>query len=406
MKLIVICIFILSFGVTLFFEFLRNRQLTKPVPEEAFDIYDETTYLKWKDYAIDSRKVKIANEVIEFLMILCLLMFNGLAVLFNAYSDWGLNTYWSNILTVLSVSSLFLVKAITFNAISIFKIDQKHEFNKTTIKTFVVDWIVKTIFGAIILGVLVFALDYAVTDAEYQTLGQSNIIVNSSFILILVLVVILRKIFFKFKPLPESPLKDRIKDYATKHKFRFKNVYSMNASKRSTRANAYFQGFGRFRKIVLYDTLLNSLTDDEILAVFAHEIGHAKHKDILKMLIITVPIFWVFAFLFTEIHQLTDLAYEFGFTSSNITLTMLVFLSVFAAMGLLVNLIRNPLIRSMEYRADKFSALTNNKEDMIAALKKIAKRNLNNLNPHPLDVFVHYSHPTIIQRIKAMNKLD
>lgn len=205
--------------------------------------------------------------------------------------------------------------------------------------------------------------------------------------------------------LPEGTLRDKINEYSKKSFFPIENIYVMDQSKRSKRMNAYFLGYGKKRRLVLFDTLIEKMSDEEIVAILAHETGHAKHKDYLRRMPISLLNIGIILFMLFFFLSSNDLSDAFGFSSSTFVFGFLVFFEVISLIGMFTSIITNYISRKHEYAADKYAAQTYSKVHMISALKVLAREELVNLAPNKIVVLMTYSHPPIAQRINAIEDL-
>jgi STE24 endopeptidase len=212
-------------------------------------------------------------------------------------------------------------------------------------------------------------------------------------------------LFNKQTPLPEGELRDAILKLAEKAGFKVKDIYVMDGSKRSTKANAYFTGLGAQKRIVLYDTLISQLTTDEIVAVLAHEIGHYRHKHIYKGLILSLLQMGLTLYILSLFINYPDLTQALGVHKKAVHISLIVFGILFSPISLLTGLLGNIISRKHEYQADRFVSRFGLEDHLISALKKLSRNNLSNINPHPAYVFFHYSHPTLLQRIRALKNI-
>ncbi|HKJ65035.1 MAG TPA: M48 family metallopeptidase, partial [Desulfopila sp.] len=218
--------------------------------------------------------------------------------------------------------------------------------------------------------------------------------------------VIIMPLFNKFTPLEEGELKDTILAYTQKENFRIKGVYVMDGSKRSSKLNAFFTGFGKFKKIVFFDTLLEKLGNRQILGVLAHEMGHYKYKHLLKMLFASFLQTGILFFLLSRIINNESLFEAFSMTHLSIYASLVFFGFLYTPVSLLLSILFNHFSRKHEYQADWYAATTTQTpKDLIDGLKILTRENLSNLTPHPLNVFLHYSHPPVLERIKALRKI-
>jgi STE24 endopeptidase len=209
-------------------------------------------------------------------------------------------------------------------------------------------------------------------------------------------------LFNKQTPLENGPLRDKIESFAGKTGFKLKNIYIIDGSKRSTKTNAYFSGFGPKKRIVLYDTLLKELTEDEIVAVLAHEIGHYKKRHILLMMLSSIIITGIMLFLLSLIVDSPQLALALGAEHQSFHLGLIVFGILYSPLSLLIGLASNFVSRKHEFAADRFAKDNYSSEVLAAALKKLSVKNLSNMLPHPVYVFFHYSHPPLLQRLEKL----
>jgi STE24 endopeptidase len=298
------------------------------------------------------------------------------------------------------------VIALPFSYYRTFSIETRYGFNKSTRTLFFSDAIRNVLLSTILISGIAVIL-----HALY--IGLGDVFVFGSWIAlssILVLVMILNtkvfiKIFNKLTPLPEGSLKEAILALALKTGFKAKAIYSMDGSKRSSKLNAFFSGFGPIREIALFDTLLAKLNQRQILAVLAHEIGHAKHFDEIKILIEQILIFGVNAFALNLVIGNADIVSSFGFTGPFFAFSLILFTLLFEPFDFLLGLPTNWLSRKAEYSADAFAVKQGYKVEMLEALKVLVTENFANLTPHPLQVLLTYSHPPMSVRLAAIEKL-
>jgi STE24 endopeptidase len=292
-----------------------------------------------------------------------------------------------------------------FSYYDIFVIEEKFGFNKTTKKTFFLDklkgWLLGGILGGGILALVVWFYDFAGEGFwlyAWALIGVFTIFMNLFYARIFV------PIFNKQTPLGEGSLRDKIEAYAQKVGFKLENIFVIDGSKRSTKANAYFSGFGKEKRITLYDTLISDLEEEEIVAVLAHEVGHYKKNHIVINLIFSLVTMgftlWLLSLfvgnpLFSEALGVSEPGFHIG---------LVVFGILYSPISELTGLLMNFVSRKFEYQADDFAKQTYNGQSLINSLKKLSKNSLSNLTPHPAYVFVHYSHPTLMERFKNLKK--
>ncbi len=392
---------------TLYASHLNNKSRYDKIPNNVKDVYDEDDYAKWLDYSKEKYRLSKLIEIPRFVFILVMLLSGG----FVALAEWSrevgnANPYLETLLFIGVLIVLSFLYKLPFRYYETFSIEERYDFNKTTKKTFVSDsikaFVLILVFGAGLISLLTWI---------YVNTGQLFILYAFIAILIVFLFInityttIWVPLFNKLTPLEDNELKARIETFAEKQNYQIKKIHVMDASRRSSKLNAFFSGFGRFKNVVLFDTLLDKMDDDAILAVLAHEIAHAKHKDVLKnifftMLNLAVMLTLLYAFISIELfaNALGLEAIHFGFM-------LLIFSFVVSPIGLIIGLISNTLSRQAEHKADAFAAKEFDHVAMIAALKILSRENFSQLTPHPLYVFIHYSHPPVSERIAFIDVL-
>ncbi|HDL63754.1 MAG TPA: M48 family peptidase, partial [Proteobacteria bacterium] len=296
---------------------------------------------------------------------------------------------------------------IPFSVYRTFIIEERYGFNRTTVKTFILDlfkgWVLAGLIGGIVFAAIIWF--FATAGSMAWLLCWGAVTAFQLFILFIAPVTIM-PLFNKFTPLEDGELKLKIEEYARKQDFKIKGVFTMDASRRSTKSNAYFTGFGRFRRIVLFDTLIKRHTVDELLSILAHEVGHYKKRHIMKNVLVSVLstglMFFILA-LFINNRGLFD---AFRMSHTSIYASLFFFAFLYGPVDMVVSIMGNLLSRRFEYEADAYSARTYGQPgSMIAGLKKLSADNLSNLTPHPLKVFFTYSHPPVLERIRVLDQL-
>jgi len=287
-----------------------------------------------------------------------------------------------------------------------FVIEQKYGFNRTSVKTFIAD-IIKKLLLTFIVGGPIFALILWFFGAAGKLAWIYCWVATVLFELFVVFIspIFIMPMFNKFVPLEEGELKSAIEAYAKNHNFAMQGVYTMDGSKRSSKSNAFFAGFGRSRRIALYDTLIKQHTTDELVAILAHEMGHYKLKHILKQLMMSIlTTGLMFAFLSRFLNN-PGLFAAFKMEHLSIYASLIFFGFLFSPIQTIISVITHYFSRKYEFEADAYAAKTFGKpQAMIDALKKLSVNNLSNLSPHPLKVFFAYTHPPVLERIRALRK--
>lgn len=400
-KLAVIIITLIGglYGIVL--NIVQHRSASNPTPENLKDVYDDETYAKWKKYEAEHSRFSILSSVVTGIVMLALLAtdaYSAVAALFPTGDHTGLI---SVIVFATLVTTVFeIIESYVTNMV----IEQKYGFNKTTPKTFVADRI-----RSFLLNLLISTLICYVILGSYSLVGvwMIPIFAGAMFcfsLLISFLYPILSRIGNKFTPLEEGELRESLESLLTKHGYKVKAIEVMDASKRTTKLNAYFTGFGKLKTIVLYDNLVNSMTPDEICAVFAHELGHGLYKDVQKLQLINLvnmALMGTVAYLAVSIPELHT---AFGFDGVNYGFAYLLMGSGLGIVQPFMSLIINGRSRFGEYRADRQAVSEGYGEAMISALKKLARENFAHLSPSKINVILEYTHPPLAERIAAVEK--
>ncbi len=402
---IIIAIIVFDFILERVLQYLNITWRSKPIPEELNGIYDKEKYAKQQAYSKENSRFSSLTSAFSFVLILVFLFFQGFAILNNYLSQSIENEL---LLGLAFFGILFIANdiiAIPFSIYDTFVIEQKYGFNKMTAKTFVLDKFKGYLLTAVIGGVL-----YAIIYLVYIYTGKDFWIycwgILSFFMIFFSMFYsnIIVPLFNKQKPLSNLELKKIISEFSTKVGFKVDNIYEIDGSKRSSRANAYFTGLGPKKRIVLYDTLLNELSDNEVLAVLAHEIGHYKKKHTLVGILISLIQTGIMLFILSLLITNPLLSQALGVKEPTFHIALIAFALLYSPISTVTGLFMNILSRKNEYEADNFVRVNADEKELIAALKQLSKNNLSNLTPHPLFVWVNYSHPTILQRIKMLKK--
>ena len=404
-KIIALVLLGIIFLFNLFLRIRNYQSRKRPIPEELKDVYDEERYQKWQAYTADKTKVKLIFSIIAFVSMFAVIITDVLSLIVKSITNQYLST-----LVILGIYIAFtmIIEVISDYVLKI-KIEGKYGFNKATIKTFVGDSIRKLLLISVITIGLTFLFILI-----YEAMGDYILILFSAILFVIVLLVgfifpILSKASNRFAPLEEGQLRTRLMDMLTKNGYTVRDIKVMDASRRTTKSNAYFTGFGKTKTVVLYDNMLKAMSEDEIVAVFAHEMAHGLHRDSLKRsiytlfsIVVLVALTWLLV-RFPEIHS------SFGFVGVNYGFAVVLLLEclvplVFTLLGIPSLMIS----RRGEYKADEFAAKEGYGEQLISGLKKLFNENLGDLNPDPIVVALSYSHPPLNQRIanirKAMKK--
>ena len=399
MKLIIIMLALIGKTYSVILSVIRLRSAENPTPENVSDVYDEETYLKWKKYSAEKSRLEIFSSVASLFVTFILLTLNIYSLFASLFPKGVFLQLLSVVIIEVFINILF---EIVTGFISNMIIDQKYGFNKTTIKTFCADIIrslVLNIFITLGLACLIWLF--------HSWLGNLMIIAFAAAVFLISMIIVflypvISRIGNKFTPLEDGELREKLSELLTKHGYKVRDIKVMDASRRTTKLNAYFTGFGALKTIVLYDNLVSRMSTEEICAVFSHELGHGLHKDVLKTQILNILNYLVLAFLvwiavcFPEMHS------SFGFSDVNYGFAY-VLVGVF--MGItepVIGIIMNAKSRRAEFRADKQALSEGYGSSLITALKLLARDNFTHLSPSKVNVVMEYSHPPLSERIEAI----
>jgi STE24 endopeptidase len=403
----IVTFILIDFAAGRVIDFLNENSKNAPLSPIAAEIYNPDEYTKSLEYGTAKYKVELFTSVISTVAMLSAIILGWFAWLDQAIRDRFTNNL---LITVIFFGVLIVVGMISnlpISYYSTFVIEEKFGFNKTTKKLFVMDAI-KQLLLSVALGlpiIYLIALIYQNLESTFWLVGWLAVSAISLFMFIFGTRIFL-PMFNKLKPLPEGELRSEVESYCQSQGFPLSKLWEMDASKRSTKLNAFFSGMGKVKIIGLYDTLIEKLTTKETVAVLAHEVGHYKRKHVYTMFafsnIQTLVIFSLMGWLLGN----PNLSKALGSDTPSFQLSMIAFFMLFTPVSTLLGLINNSFSRHNEYQADQYSIDTypGAREYMYSALKKLSVESLSNLNPHPVYVAVHYSHPPILDRLANLKK--
>jgi len=400
---IIIGILILSYLLSRYLDHLNSKNRNKEIPKELQGIYDDEKYKRSQEYGKTNDKFSFVSST--FMIMLTLGMFilfgfnfiNEIAISLSEHIIWSALIFFGILLFASDIIGT------PFSIYSVFIIEEKFGFNKTTVKTFILDkikgWLLGGIIGGGILALIIWF--YTLTVEMFWIYAWIALTAFSIFMAMFYSSLIV-PLFNKQKPLEEGELRDAIESFSKNAGFKLDNIYVIDGSKRSTKANAYFSGLGPKKRIVLYDTLINDLTVKEIVAVLAHEIGHYKKKHTLSNILLSTIQSGIMLFIFSIFVNNIELSKALGSQVISFQLGLIAFGILYSPISTIIGLFMNVLSRKHEYQADSFAKDHGQSEGLISGLKKLTEKNLSNLTPHPFYVFFNFSHPTLYQRIKAL----
>nr|WP_319395401.1 M48 family metallopeptidase [uncultured Desulfobacter sp.] len=405
---IILITLIVDFTMNYVADRLNIGSLTTHLPEKFSDVYDKDRYEQSQQYLKATTRLGTITSTIDLGVLLAFWFLGG----FGALDQFVRNTGWSTIgcglLFIGILAGCKFIISLPFSIYSTFVIEEKFGFNKTTPKTFILD-LLKSLILSMALGIPLLSAIFWFLESTGPLAWLICWGVTTVFILGVQYIVPtwIMPLFNKFTPLEDGELKDNLFAYAKTIDFPLTQIFVMDGSKRSTKSNAFFTGFGKNKRIVLFDTLINAHTSDELLGVLAHEMGHFKKKHIQRRLIFGILQMGVVFYLLSLFITQQSLFTAFHVAAPSIYAGLVFFSILFSPVDLVISIVMQFFSRKDEYEADRFAALTTKKPTaLITALKKLSADNLSNLTPHPFYVFLHYSHPPLAQRVEAMEQIQ
>ena len=398
--ILLVGIIIFNFIKDFFLDYLNSKNFNNKIPEIISDVYDSEKYLKSQEYKKTQYRFSKYSKIFSLLIILSFFYFDGFIIV----DSFSRNLFKSEILISLTFfGTIFFgneLLSLPFSIFFTFFIEEKFGFNKTSIQTYISDklksWILTILFGGGVLSFIIF---------QEQIIGENFWIVAWIFITGITIVIngfyaqIIVPLFNKQKKLENGELRSEIEKYSCKVGFDLSNIFIIDGSKRSSKANAYFSGFGKQKRVTLFDTLIEKLNKKQIVAVIAHEIGHYKKNHIIFNLFFSIIQTGIILYILSLFIYMPIFSNALGIENHSFHIGLITFSILFTPISEISSLIFNLFSRKFEYEADEFAKKTFNGEYLIEALKILSKDSLSNLTPHPKYVWWHYSHPTLFQRV-------
>ena len=394
---------IFNFLFTTVLEYLNDKNWKESIPNDLEGFYDYNKYQKAKNYKIERGKISLLNSSISFVITLLMLFFFGFGLISEYAVSFSDSTIIQSCIFFMIFHLLTTFLGMPFSYYSTFFIEEKYGFNKTTLKTFIVDKVkglfISSLFIIVLTSLAIVSIEYFSTGFWiWLWIGLSLFMVFLNMFYADLIV----PIFNKLTPLENGELRSKIESYSKKVGYSLKNIFVIDGSKRSTKANAFFSGLGPRKTIALFDTLIEKHTDEELVSVLAHEVGHFKKKHILISMFLTILQLGIMCYLFELCMNMEVIASSLGSSKMNFHIGIIAFSFLYSPIGLITGILMNILSRKNEYEADKFAKDTYNGNFLELALKKLSVDSLSNLYPHPLYVFVHYSHPPLLKRLARL----
>lgn len=404
---VIIAIIVIDFLFEKYLDYLNTKTMSDTLPDEVKGIYDEEKYKKQQAYQRENNRFGLISGSVSFAATLLMFLLFGFAFVNNIAWDFTGNAIVAALIFFGIIMFASDLLGIPFDVYDTFKIEEKYGFNKTTPKTFVLDkikgWLIGALIGGGLLALIIFI--YQKTQQMFWIYAWLVVAAFSVFMAMFYSNLIV-PLFNKQTPLEEGELRDAIQQFADNVGFKLDNIFVINGSKRSTKANAYFTGLGAKKRIVLYDTLIHDMEIDELVAVLAHEIGHYKKKHVVQGLFISLIQAGIVLFIFSLLIDSPQLSRALGVENPNFHIGLVAFGVLYTPVSFVLGIFMNVLSRKNEYQADAFAAEHFKPQPLASALKKLSVKNLSNLTPHPKYVFFHYSHPTLLQRLEHLKKFE
>ncbi len=402
---ILIAIIVVNYFIDLIIDSLNAKKYDAPIPFELQDVYPEEDYQKSMEYKKVNHKFSLVTGSFSIILTLAFFFFEG----FQKVNEIALSISEHPIIVGLIFFGIIMIgnDIITtpFAYYKNFVIEERFGFNKMTVGTFIGDkvkgWLMTTIIGGGMLALIIWFYDIAGTNFwiyAWALVTFFSVFMNMFYAKLIV------PIFNKQTPLEPGSLRDKIEAYGNKVGFKLDKIFVIDGSKRSTKANAYFSGFGSEKRVTLFDTLINDLDEDEIVAVFAHEVGHYKRKHIIYNLSISVLLTGFTLWLLSLFVSQDIFSQALGVEQATFHIGLIAFGILYTPISEITGLIMNILSRKFEYQADDYAKETFGGESLITSLKKLSKNSLSNLTPHPAYEFYHYSHPSLLKRVQNLRK--
>ena len=400
---IIIGILIVNFIIDKVLDTLNAKHFNDALPPEIQDVYDGEEYKKSQKYKATNQRFSNITSAFSLLLTLAFFFFDGFEFIDNIARQYSSNPI---VIALLFFGIIMIGSDIITTPFAYYKtfvIEEQFGFNKTTKKLFVFDkikgWLMTIIIGGGILAAIVWFYEF--TGKQFWLYAWGLVTFFTIFMNLFYSRLIV-PLFNKQTPLEEGSLRDKISTYAKSVGFKLDKIFVIDGSKRSTKANAYFSGFGSEKRVTLYDTLINDLDDDEIVAVLAHEVGHYKKNHIIFNLITSILLTGLTLYILSLLISNPLLSSALGVDIPSFHIGLIAFGLLYSPISEITGLVMNYLSRKFEYQADNYAKTTYAGEPLITSLKKLSKNSLSNLTPHPAYVFMHYSHPTLRERIKNL----
>ncbi len=401
--IIILSALLFEYALSTIARWLNLRAMT-PTPPAAFaHVYDGDAYRNSQDQTRDAARFALVSSTVQLVLLLGFWYAGGFAWLDSHMRALGLGTPWNGLAFIGALALAQVLVSLPFSIYETFVLEARFGFNRTTPRTFVLDWLkglaLGVVLGGAVLSVILMFFERA-GDNAWWLCWLAVSVLSLAFQLIFPIWIL--PLFNKFERLDDGALRDAITEYAGRVGVALDGLFVIDGSRRSNRGNAYVTGFGSSKRIALFDTLIEQQTTSELVAVLAHEVGHDKRRHVPKMLLLSIAHSGVLFFLMQMVLSEAGLFAAFGLAQPSVYAGLVFFGLLFAPVEMIVGFLLNALLRRHEYEADRFAAETADADAMVSALEKLARDNLVNLTPHPLYVALNFSHPPLPQRVAAI----
>ncbi|MCL2203563.1 MAG: M48 family metallopeptidase [Defluviitaleaceae bacterium] len=402
MRIAIIAVFLATTAFGFFLKYLTYSRRNASLPANVRDVFDEESYRKNQAYSMARIGFSVVDGIIGMVFSLLVLVFNVHFRLFEFITGYTGNVYLS---AFFILGAPMLAGAVIDQLVGIYEtfvIEERYGFNKTTPLTYIVDFFKNLLIGGVIGGGLL-ALFLLLHNAMGNWVFLAFFFVLLAFQLFMMFISpFMLRIFYKLTPLEEGPLRDKVNALAQRTGFTFKGIYKVDASKRSTKLNAFASGFGKTKTIGLFDTLIEKMTEDEVISVLAHEIGHAKRQHILKRAPLSLLAMGLVLLAAFFVVTMPEISMAFGFAGANTAFGLYVLFILVSPLMLVLSIPANIVSRRFEYEADGFSKELAGEGVAVSALKTLYRESFGNLTPHPFVVMMEHSHPPLTDRVAAI----
>lgn len=394
-----------GFLFSLVIELLNFKNITSDIPSEFHGYYDPEKYKKSQDYLKTHTRFGLIEGAFSTIILATFIYYGGFNIVDLTIRDISTHPVAQGLLYIGCLSFLSYLLGLPFQIYDTFVIEERFGFNKTTWKIFISDQIKSLFMGAIIGGLALSVILWFFESVANAWLWTFLFVIGFQLFMMFIAPVTIMPLFNKFEPLEDGYLKREIENFAKKENFKLSGLFKMDGSKRSTKANAYFTGFGKFRRIVLFDTLIQKHTKEELIAVLAHEIGHYKLNHIFRQLAVSIVSTALTFYIFSLFMKNPEIFKAFQMEHISIYASLVFFGIFYSPISTLFSLYSLYLSRKYEFEADNYAKETYGHPKALSdALKKLSVDSLSNLNPHPLKVFFEYTHPPVIERVRILEK--